>query len=99
MMIKVIYTGSYPTACAGVLIIKRNDIEVYKTDDYSFHSTGRVWIDKYYNEHVEEGKLLFNADDKNKFDKWLITQPDAIEIKSKVYETLSDVCVCCGGCV
>ena len=98
-MIKVEYTGSYPTTCMGKLVIYRNDEEIYNSGEYSFHSTGNVWFDEDWYEHVEEGQLKWKKDDKKDYQKWLEKQSDKEEIFKKVKEELEKVPVCCGGCV
>lgn len=110
-MIEVRYTGRYPTACFGDLIIIRNGIEVYNTTansecngyrEYPFVSSaiGGCWFDaSTCEEHIPEGKLVWREDAYERFVAWLSQQPDQEEIADKVQETLGKVKVCCGGCI
>ena len=88
-MIRVEYDGSYPTTCMGRLKIYDDDELIY---DHQFccHSTGSVWFDSEWNEHVEEGILLWNEDEAKNFNG---------DIQEAVREKLSNFYVCCGGCV
>jgi len=86
-IIKVNYDGSYPNACSGTLEIIVNDKIIYK-ENHCCHSTGSVWFDDDWSEHVEDGDLMW--DDADEFDR---------DIQEAVKERLSKVQVCCGGCV
>ena len=86
-MITVEYDGEYPVTCMGTLVIRR-DGEVIYEKKYCCHSTGAVWFDENWNEHVEAGRLIW--DDADKWDK---------EVRDAVEDKLSDYWVCCGGCV
>ena len=85
--IKVEYDGKYPNACSGRLKIWENNKLIYNKE-FCCTSTGRVWFDDEWNEHVESGELLW--DDANDFDK---------KIQEEVEKVLSQIHVCCGGCV
>ena len=86
-MIEVSYDGKWPNACSGTLIIKLNGEEIYNKT-YCCESTGRVWFDGNWEEHIESGKLEW--EDAKNFSK---------EIQEVVRQELSKVRVCCGGCV
>jgi hypothetical protein len=98
-MIRAEYDGCYPNACSGTLCIYRDNVLIYETEPYSFHSTGSVWFDNEWSEHVECGELCWNDESKEKFDKWLETQEHKSEIKESVEDALSGANVCCGGCI
>lgn len=87
--IVVEYDGHYPNTCAGVLRITVDGAVVYN-DTFCCHSTGSVWFDEDWTEHVECGELLWNEDEACKFDA---------EIREAVKAKLSEFHVCCGGCV
>jgi hypothetical protein len=86
-MIKVLYNGRYPNACRGTLIITVNDKEIYNKRGCCT-SSGSVWFDAEWDEHVECGRLTW--DDANEF---------SVEIQSAVSDVLDKIDVCCGGCV
>ncbi len=86
-MIEVIYDGEYPNACRGRLIIKDDGTEIYNKENCCY-STGSVWFDKDWSEHVESGELLWG--DAGNF---------SAEIQEAVRDVLSNQHVCCGGCV
>jgi len=71
----------------GNLIIKVDGKKVYD-EKFCCTSTGSVWFDDEWFEHVEEGELIW--DDAHLFDE---------EIQDAVAEELSKVGVCCGGCI
>lgn len=98
-MINVTYDGRYPNACSGVMKIYRNGELVYRFDQHSFHSTGDVWFDKDWEEHVEDGELVLSEEAAEKFEAWLESQEDKDAIRNCVNTALSEVTVCCGGCV
>lgn len=81
------YNGDYPTSCMGTLKITVDGKEIYNKD-FCCHSTGSVWFDDDWMEHVEDGELIWN--DKKKFPK---------DVRAAVEKELSKVHVCCGGCV
>lgn len=85
--IEVFYDGSYPSTCMGTLIIKVDGEEIYN-ECYCCFSTGSVWFDEDWMEHVECGELIWR--DADKFDE---------EIQEAVREELAGFGVCCGGCV
>jgi hypothetical protein len=58
-MINVEYNGSYPNTCSGTLKITQDSIVIYE-NQYCCHSTGCVWFDDYWNEHVVNGELVWN---------------------------------------
>jgi len=86
-MIKVTYDGKYPNACSGALIINKDGVEIYN-EIHRCHSTGSVWFDKEWSEHVECGELVW--EDADKFDE---------DVQDAVEEVLSSISVCCGGCI
>jgi len=88
-MIEVTYDGYYPSTCMGRLIIKENGIEIYNKQ-YCCSSSGSVWFDDDWNEHVECGELTWNCEDASKFSE---------EIQNAVRDILSEKGVCCGGCI
>lgn len=88
-MIEVTYDGSYPTTCMGTLIIKEDGKEIYN-EKYCCYSTGAVWFDDNWSEHVEEGRLIWEEDKAAKFSD---------EVQCAVADKLSRCWVCCGGCV
>lgn len=90
-MIKVSYDGKYPNACSGKLTVEV-DGKVVFSQGGCCHSTGCVWFDKDWQEHIETGKLVFDVDDL-KDTSWLTS-----EIEDVIDEELSKVHVCCGGC-
>jgi len=81
--IEVYYDGEYPCACTGRLIIKIDNGEIYN-EDFCCTSTGS--LDEDY--EVIEGTLT--CDDAEKFD---------IDIQKAVEEKISEINVCCGGCI
>ncbi len=83
------YDGGYPATCMGTLKIVVDGKELYKKM-YSCSSTGSVWFDDGWNEHVERGELIWNKEDASNFSK---------EIQEAVRRKLSEYEVCCGGCV
>ena len=91
-MIKVSYDGKYPCACSGKLTVEV-DGKVIFSQSGCCHSTGCVWFDKDWNEHIETGKLVLDVDDLK--DTSCLTS----EIEDAIDEELSKVHVCCGGCV
>ena len=88
-MIKIEYDGKYPNTCSGTLSIYNDDIMIYQKK-YCCHSTGSVYFDSDWDEHVESGKLVWDQEDAHMFSK---------EIQNKVKEFLSQFHVCCGGCI
>ena len=87
--IRVEYDGSYPTMCMGVLKIYVSDKKVYEKQ-FVCHSSGSVWFDKDWCEHVESGTLTWDSEEAKEFSQ---------EIVSAVNDKLSNYSVCCGGCV
>ena len=85
--IEVSYDGKYPNTCSGTLIIKVNDEEIYNKK-FCCGSTGSVWFDDDWEEHVECGKLIWN--DAKDFND---------NIQKEVERELNKCDVCCGGCV
>ena len=85
--IDVSYDGEYPNICSGTLIIKVNDKEIYNKQ-YCCHSTGSVWFDDDWGEHVEDGELIW--DDAKAFHE---------DVQKTVRRALEKCQVCCGGCV
>jgi len=86
-LIEVEYDGTYPNTCSGILSIKVDGKTVY-TNKYETRSTGGVWFDKEWCEHVDAGELIWEP-----AGEW------SQEIRDAVAEKLSEFMVCCGGCV
>ncbi len=61
-MIKVSYDGKFPCACSGKLTVEVDGKIVFSSSGCCY-STGCVWFDKDWQEHVETGKLVFDVDD------------------------------------
>lgn len=87
--IEIEYDGDYPCACMGTLTIKYNGTVVY-SDEYECYSTGNVYFDDDWNDYVEPGDLLWDTD------KYPHVPHRLVEM---VNERLSEVEVCCGGCI
>jgi Ribonuclease G/E len=85
--IQVEYDGRYPNACSGRLTIKKDGELIYQ-ERHCCRSTGCVWFDDEWGEHVVSGELLW--EDANQFDE---------EVQEAVRQRLSQVAVCCGGCI
>lgn len=85
--IVVEYDGSYPSTCMGNLKITVDEKEIYN-ESCCCRSTGTVWFDEDWDEHVESGKLIW--EDAWKFEK---------DIQEAVAEKLQNYAVCCGGCI
>jgi hypothetical protein len=88
-MIKVKYDGDSPSACMGRLIIKQDGVEIYNKQ-FCCYSTGSVYHDDEWNWTVEDGELIWDEEDALDFSE---------DIQSKVRDVLSEVRVCCGGCI
>jgi len=86
----VSYDGAYPNACSGKLVVY-----VAGTDwvfpDYCLRSTGCVWFDDDWCEHVESGPMVV--------EDWPEGFPE--KAKQAVQELVArEICHgCCGGCV
>jgi hypothetical protein len=89
MNIRVEYDGAWPSVCVGRLQIFVNDEEVYN-ESYRCFSTGSVWFDENWDEHVECGELLWEKEDASQFSE---------VIQEAVRQKLAEFHVCCGGCV
>ena len=87
--IRVEYDGCYPNTCRGTLTIYINDNEVYKASG-KCTSTGSIWFDNDWEEHVEEGELIWAHSEAEMFDE---------DVQQAVRDKLSQFHVCCGGCV
>jgi len=89
--IEVKYTpsGQY-SVCSGRLVIRENGEIIYDKSGVT-SSTGSVWFDENWSEHVESGELIWT--DTEASDKF------SGLINRKVKEKLSEFSVCCGGCV
>lgn len=85
--IEVEYNGDYPVACMGRLKIKVDGEEVYNKE-FCCTSSGSVWFDENWDEHVDWGELTW--DDASDFEQ---------DIQDAVQCELDKVHVCCGGCV
>jgi hypothetical protein len=86
-MIKVEYDGKFPSTCSGTLRITVDDVLVYE-ESFCCVSTGNVWFDDDWCEHVEQGELI-----------WTNGEQFSDEIRQAVKEKLAEYHVCCGGCV
>lgn len=86
-MIKVEYSGKYPCLCMGRLKIYKGNKLIYDKE-FCCTSSGNVWFDDDWNEHVESGILT-----------WVDAKEYDQEIQDAVAEVLSGIDVCCGGCV
>lgn len=86
-MIKVTYDGEYPNACTGTLTIIV-DGEIIYSKKHCCTSTGNCYFTEDWDDVIEDGTLEWN--DKDSFSK---------EIVNAVYEELSKINVCCGGCL
>jgi hypothetical protein len=85
--IEVTYDGEYPNSCSGTLTIKINGDIIY-SKAHCCHSTGSVSFTPDWEEVVTGGSLIWDdADDFND------------SIQKAVEDVLSEVYVCCGGCV
>lgn len=85
--LKVTYDGKWPSACMGRLIISRGH-EVIYDKKYCCSSTGTAGVDSNYDSYCTCGSLIW--DDADEF-------PDYIQ--EAVHDVLSDIDVCCGGCI
>lgn len=95
-MVKVSYDGEFPCACSGKLVVEV-DGKVVFSEGGCCRSTGCVWFDKDWQEHVEKGELLLDVEELTAMRKdlsWLTP-----EVDDAIKEVLSKVHVCCGGCV
>lgn len=100
--LRVIYTGAFPNACAGELIIQEGDTVLYRSGKYAFRSTGSVDFKEDWQEVVEEGKLIWANDQvRQEYITWLymLSPKKREEVERRVKEELGRVSVCCGGCV
>ena len=88
-IIRVEYDGRYPTTCMGTLKIYEKDKVIY-SKKYCCSSTGSVWFDDKWNEHVEKGVLVWDEKEAKKFDE---------KTQKAVKDKLSGYAVCCGGCI
>ena len=100
-MREVRYTGEWPNTCRGELEVLRDADLIYKTASYSFSSTGGIWFSENGDCGTNEGSLIWNdySDEKQKFIEWAKTQPEALEIIGLAEDVISNVSVCCGGCI
>ena len=104
--IDVEYDGRYPVTCMGTLVIKVDDEKVYEKQ-YCCHSSGSVWFDGDWNEHVESGTLSWEEHEVIEFRKWFDEhyaekgwKPSLLTaIEEMVGDRLAECSVCCGGCV
>jgi len=86
-MIEVIYDGEFPNACSGMLTIIVDGELVYQ-NMLCCESTGSVSFDENWSELVLIGELIWK--DADQFSK---------KIQRAVKKALSQIEVCCGGCV
>lgn len=87
--INVKYNGKYPCTCMGRLTITEDKNIIYD-NDFCCTSTGGVWFDGEWCEHVDRGELVWNESEASQFSN---------EIQEAVRNKLSEYRVCCGGCV
>lgn len=68
---KVEYTGTYPCACMGDLVIYKDGKEIYRTSSCAFSSSGMYTFDDDFCEgYVIPGSLIFeNYDEKERLRK------------------------------
>jgi hypothetical protein len=85
--IEVLYDGKYPNTCSGTLIIKVDGGEIYNKSGCCC-STGNVWFDEEWQEHIDIGVL-----------EWEDADCFSEQIAEAVRDKLSEFQVCCGGCV
>ena len=88
-MIEIKYDGKYPCTCMGTLTIIKDGIEIYQ-EKYCCHSTGSVWFDDDWNDHVESGELIWIENEAKQYSE---------EVQKSVADKLSKYFVCCGGCI
>jgi hypothetical protein len=83
--IRVEYTGKYPNACSGALLIYADGELVYSTERNTFRPI--------------DGKLKWRyPKNRKKYLRWANSQEESEEIKKRVRGELSGANVCCGGC-
>jgi hypothetical protein len=89
-MIKISYNGKYPCLCSGKLVVEI-DGKIWDFGDYCLESGGRVWFDKDWRDHVEEGRWNVH--------NWPEGFP--VELKEAVIDAVNAEVPhgCCGGCV
>lgn len=99
---KVEYTGEYPNACRGDLVIYKNEEEIYRTKPYSFLSTGSCgFLNDYSDEYVTRGSLEFYEEkEKKRLFDFCMSQKCGKELYELCLKLLNnfDEC-CCGGCL
>lgn len=99
---KVEYTGEYPNACRGDLVIYKDDIEVFRTNPYSFKSTGSCgFLNDYGDPYIESGNLKFKCEEeKERLFDFCMSQKCGNELYELCLKLLNDFdgC-CCGGCL
>jgi len=91
-MIEVVYDGDWPSACMGRLKIFDGPELIYDKQ-YCCHSSGRVYLEgdpDEWNWVLEDGDLIWDDEDASQF---------SVEIQEAVKDKLSEVHVCCGGCI
>lgn len=100
MEYQIKYTGKFPNACSGDLIILLDGIEIFRTNPYSFSSNGSCYFDNQWDEHVTHGTLAFDNDEEKRLRDFCETQSNGIELFNECMEVINnyDGC-CCGGCI
>jgi hypothetical protein len=88
--IKIQYDGCYPNACSGNLIVTVNGTE-WRFPDHCLSSGGKVWFDKNWAEHVEQGPWSIWEWPSDFPEKYKDAVIEAINLKIPFG--------CCGGCV
>ena len=82
------YDGEYPNLCGGTLILKIDGEEV-TFPEYCMSSSGSVWFDEEWDEHIEEGP-------------WYVDVPEEYtHLRKEIHEVVNDNVPygCCGGCI
>jgi hypothetical protein len=100
--LRVIYTGAFPNACRGELIVQDGEAVLYRSGKYVFGSTGSVYFEEDWQEVVEEGELIWvDKRARQEYITWLsmLSPKEREEVERRVKEELGSVSVCCGGCV
>jgi hypothetical protein len=90
MEIEIEYDGTYPTLCAGKLVVTV-DGKRYEFPQYPLDSGGRCGFDENGEEYVKKGPW--------KVAKWPSNMPE--EIRSEVLKAINREIPhgCCGGCI
>lgn len=90
--IKIKYNEEYPNACHGILSILIDDKIVFRSEPYSFESTGGIFFTEDWDARIITGELAWA--DRETYDAWLKTQEYANEIDEAVTQYLSEFTGC-----